>query len=294
MHQHPTYPPDHEFRVLTREQWEFWRANGYLVVPGVAPVELCDRVAEMLWRFLDADPEDPSTWYELAWNRPDAPSRRGFAGMLEVYHDAAMWEIRQHPRVYDTFVDLWGTEELWITLDRANINVPATDEWDFEGFLHWDIDPQPGAAPAEIQGIIALADTTAEMGGLQVVPEAFQRYDELAAEQIGVDRPRFPDVTGMEVVKVECGAGDLVVWESCTVHGTGRNVSDRPRLAQYLTMAPATPDDTEMLDLRLQSFRDRTGYFGNSAFRGDPRELEVATAPTLTDLGERLLGSRAW
>ena len=294
MAEHPVYAPDHAFRVLTREQWEFWRRTGYLVVPDVVPSELCDRAADALWRFLDADPDDPTTWYELPYNRPDAPTRRAIAGMLEIYHHQAMWDIRQHPKMYDVFVDLWGHGELWVTIDRANINVPATEEWVFEGFLHWDLEPQPGSTHAEIQGIVALVDTTADMGGLQVVPEAFQRYDELASVQVDAERPRWPDTTGMEVVHVECNAGDLVVWESRTVHGTGKNASDRPRIAQYMTMEPAQPTNRERLDQRLASFDGRTADAGNWSFRGDPRELEVGDAPQLTDLGRKLLGVDVW
>lgn len=294
MAEHPVYAPDHEFRVLTPEQWEFWRTNGYLVIPSVVPTELCDRAAEALWRFLDADPDDPSTWYELPYSTPEARTRRARAGMLEIYHHQTMWDIRQHRRMYDAFVDLWGAEALWVTIDRANINVPVTDDWAFDGFLHWDIDPQPGSTVAEIQGIVALTDTTADMGGLQVVPEAFRRYDELATAQIGAERPHWPDVDGMDVVRVECSAGDLVVWESRTVHGTGKNTSDRPRIAQYMTMEPAQPANEEMLQQRLASFHGRTAYAGNSSFRGDPRELEVGDAPVLDDLGRKLLGAEPW
>lgn len=291
---HPDHAGDHIFRVLTPDQWAFWRTNGYLVIPKVVPTELCDRAAEVLWSFIDADPNDPTTWYRLPANMPEAPSPRARAGMLEIYHDRTMWDIRQHPRVYDTFVDLWGTEALWITLDRANLNVPARDDWPFDGFLHWDIDPQPGSTRAAIQGIVALSNAGPGMGGLQVVPEMFRRYDEIAAEYVDADRPRFPDVSGMEVCQVECNAGDLVIWESRTVHGTSRNSSDRPRLAQYVTMEPANPADTTAIEQRLQSYRDRSAFLGNPAFRGSTRELEVGSAPELTALGRRLLGADPW
>ena len=28
------------------------------------------------------------------------------------------------PRVYDAFVDIWDREDLWVTIDRANLNPP--------------------------------------------------------------------------------------------------------------------------------------------------------------------------
>jgi hypothetical protein len=43
-------------------------------------------------------------------------------GMVEVYNNQFLWNNRQTQRVYDSFVDIWGTEKLWTTIDRANLN----------------------------------------------------------------------------------------------------------------------------------------------------------------------------
>jgi len=41
-------------------------------------------------------------------------------GMVEVYNNQHLWNNRQVQKVYDAFVDVWGTEKLWVTIDRAN------------------------------------------------------------------------------------------------------------------------------------------------------------------------------
>ena len=81
------------------------------------------RLADLLWRFDEKDPSDPSTWY--------APQRRDHimkelngTGMLEIYNHQYLWDNRQEQRVYDAFVDIWDIEDLWVSIDRANLNPP--------------------------------------------------------------------------------------------------------------------------------------------------------------------------
>ena len=45
-------------------------------------------------------------------------------GMVEVYNNQHLWNNRQTQRVYDAFADVWGTDKLWVTIDRANLNFP--------------------------------------------------------------------------------------------------------------------------------------------------------------------------
>ncbi len=59
-------------------------------------------------------------------------------------------------RVYYAFVDIWGTEKLWVTIDRANLNFPMRPGHEYKGFIHWDYDPE--TRPVNVQGVLALAD----------------------------------------------------------------------------------------------------------------------------------------
>lgn len=43
---------------------------------------------------------------------------------------------------------------------------------------------------------------------------------------------------GLETKPIEGKAGDFVIWDVATLHGNGRNVSNRPRLAQYISLTP--------------------------------------------------------
>ena len=102
-------------------------------------------------------------------------------------------------------------------------------------------------------------------------------------------------MTGLELKHVATESGDLVIWHSLLPHGTGRNNSSRPRLAQYITMFPAREDDEAMRQERISLWRERKSP-ERKAFPGDPRrwEIEYGSTAELTPLGEKLLGLKRW
>jgi ectoine hydroxylase-related dioxygenase (phytanoyl-CoA dioxygenase family) len=281
-------------RVLSADDWAFWKHNGYVVVKRAVSRENTERLAALLWEFEEKDPNDAATWY--------APPRAEMkmkeltnSGMVELYNHQYEWDNRQNPQVYDAFVDIWGTEKLWVTIDRANLNLPMRPGFEFKGFIHWDYDPE--TKPQNVQGVLALADQTDEnMGGFQCVPELFRTFDTWKLTQ-PADRDRFkPDVTGFEIVKVKMEAGDLLIFNSSLAHGIRPNRSgDKVRIAQYISMAPAQEENEALREWRITSWRERRAPEGH-AFPGDPRnweQLRYARAE-LSELGEKLLGLRSW
>lgn len=281
-------------KVLSDADWQFWTRNGYIVIKNAVPKEQAGRLADFLWEFEDKDPNDPETWY--------APPRAEMqmkeltnTGMVEVYNHQYLWDNRQMPRVYDAFTDIWGTEKLWVTIDRANLNLPMRPGFEYKGFIHWDYDPE--TKPQNVQGVLALADQTDEsMGGFQCVPELFRTYDTWKLTQ-PAGRDHFkPDVSGFEIVKVKMEAGDLLIFNSLQPHGIRPNTSgNKVRIAQYIAMMPAQEDNEELRQWRIASWRDRKAPEGY-AFPGDPREWEQTLYKTaaLNELGEKLLGLKKW
>ena len=225
-------------RVLSEEDWQFWITNGYIVIKNAVPKEQVDRLAAFLWEFEEKDPADPETWY----TPPRAEMKMKEltnTGMVEVYNHQYLWDNRQTPKVHQAFADIWGTEKLWVTIDRANLNFPIRPGHEYKGFIHWDYDPE--TKPQNVQGVLALADQTdSNMGGFQCVPELYRTYDTWKLTQ-PEDRDHFkPDVTGFEVVKVPMNAGDLLIFNSTQPHGIRANTSGtKVRMAQYISMMPA-------------------------------------------------------
>jgi ectoine hydroxylase-related dioxygenase (phytanoyl-CoA dioxygenase family) len=198
--------------------------------------------------------------------------------------------------VYDAFVDIWDREDLWVAIDRANLNTPNRGQRAFSGFIHWDADTSRVPLPIGVQGVLSLVDTDPEVGGFQCVPELFRTLDAWLPTQPADRNPFAPDTTGFEIVPVPMKAGDLLIFNSLLAHGIRPNTSTgRVRMAQYLSMLPADEDNTEEREIRVRSWRDREAP-RRASFPGDPREWEKnnGQTPTLTPLGERLLGLTSW
>jgi hypothetical protein len=281
-------------RVLTEEDWTFWRHNGYVIIKQAVPREQALATGQFLWEFEEKDPNNPATWYTAP--RAEMKMKElANTGMVECYNHQHLWNNRQMPRVYDAFVDIWGTEKLWVTIDRANLNFPIRPGHEYKAFIHWDYDPE--TRPVNVQGVLALADQTDEnMGGFQCIPELFRNYDTWKLSQ-PEDRDRFkPDTTGFTPTKVKLEAGDLLIFNSTQPHGIRANTSaDKVRMAQYISMMPAEEDNETLKEWRINSWKNRIAPEGY-AFPGDPRNWEQIKYSTavLSELGEKLLGSSVW
>lgn len=284
-------------KVLTEEQWSSWTNNGYVIVSNVLPEENIDRMAALIWEFEEKDPLDQTTWYldKQTKNEIRMTELKG-TGMVEVYNNQLQWDNRMYPKVHEVFSDIWGREDLWVSIDRANLNLPMRLGQEYNGFIHWDIDTTLDPHPVNVQGVLALNDqTNLQMGGFQCIPELFRNFDQWVIDQPEGRDPFKPNVKGLDIVKVPMKKGDLLIWNSMLAHGIRPNYSDQPRLAQYIAMTPAQPENEELRKWRISSWKNRIipeGY----PFPGDPRNWEQTKYPVaqLTDLGKKLLGSMPW
>ncbi|RFZ86064.1 phytanoyl-CoA dioxygenase [Mucilaginibacter terrenus] len=280
-------------QVMSEEDWKFWIENGYVIIKSAVPREQAEKLAAYIWEYEDKDANDINTWYK----RPNAQMQMAElnnTGMVEIYNHQLMWDNRQTPKVHQAFADVWGTEKLWVTIDRANLNFPLRPGFEYKGFIHWDYDPE--TKPQNVQGVLALADQTDEaMGGFQCIPELYRTYDTWKLTQ-PADRDHYkPDTTGFELVKVKLEAGDLLIFNSLLPHGIRANTSgNKVRIAQYIAMMPAQEDDEDLVNWRINSWKSREAMQGY-AFPGDPLEREKKNpVAELTELGEKLLGVRKW
>ncbi len=283
-------------RVLTLDQWEFWRANGYVIIKNAVSREQAEQIAAFLWEFEDKDPDDKSTWYTTPRAEMQMKELAG-TGMVEVYNNQHLWNNRQTRKIYDAFVDIWGTEKLWVTIDRANLNFPMRPGYEYKGFIHWDYDPE--TKPQNVQGVLALGDQTDEnMGGFQCTPWLYKNFDTWKLTQ-AEERNRFqPDISELEdkIVKVAMETGDLLIFHSSEPHGIRPNrTEDKVRIAQYISMMPAQQENDALKEWRINSWKNRIAPEGY-AFPGDPRNWEQTRYGTaeLSDLGEKLLGLKKW
>ncbi|MEU5089997.1 phytanoyl-CoA dioxygenase family protein [Streptomyces sp. NPDC021356] len=296
-------------RVLSEEDFAFWQTYGYVVVRDAVSPGAAKSLLEFAWEFQGLDPDRPDTWYQEREFRSDLDRDLHVYGFVEAYHHQLLWDNRQTQRVYDAFVDVWDCEELWVTLDRLNLNPPnrgnrsrsliaPTDEG-FDIELHWDVDTTLGVLPQRVQGILALNDTDPALGGFQCAPELFKRFEEW---RIGQPRDRDPirpavDRTEFPVVRPDLRAGDLLIFNGLLAHGVAPNVSEQGvRAAQYLSMMPALEEHEELRRSRVESWRTLSTPDWNPTLLGDADRPEADRygPATLDTLGRKLLGLDSW
>lgn len=280
-----------EAPVLSPADRAFFDENGYVVVKNVVPPAHLQAVVDAAFEYLEMDPSDPTDWY-----RP--PLTLG--GMLEMYQHQALWNNRQYPRLHRAFADLFGTDNLWVSIDRANFKPPFRPdhpEYDHKGMLHWDTDvTRANTTPFGVQGVLYLTDTDETMGGFCCAPGHHKIVEEWAKTAEPGSGAK-PDMTNVSVVPITGKAGDLVIWDRNLYHGNGRNLSARPRLAQYISMFPAPTGERfeQAREDRVHRWKNRLPP--NAPWIGhDPRAWEVNQGKTaeLSPLGRKLLGRDSW
>lgn len=279
-------------RVLSEADWQFWLDNGYVIIKNAISKQQAADSAAFVWDFEGKDPEDQQTWYKVADTHHKMLELNN-SGMVEVYNNQVLWNNRQSERIHQAFADVWGTDKLWVSIDRVNLNFPVKPGYEYTGFIHWDYDPE--TKPQYVQGVLALVDQTDEhMGGFQCIPELYRTYDTWKLSQ-PADRNRFkPDTTGFTTTKVKMEAGDLLIFNSSQPHGIRPNHSDKVRVAQYITMVPADEENEELRSWRINAWHDRLAP-DDDAYPGDPlqRERKYPIAE-LSALGKKLLGLQKW
>lgn len=282
-------------RVLSESDWTQWITNGYVIIKKAITKEAALRLEKVLWEFDEKDPDDPTTWYEPE-RRPHVRPELNNVGMTEIYHHQYMWDNRMSDRVYDAFVDIWDREDLWVAIDRANINPPSKNSKNREGFIHWDVDMNARPFPIGVQGVLSIKEQDSETGGFQAVPYLFKNFDNWVKTQPANRDPICPDMTGLNRVSVNLDAGDLLIFNSLLAHGVKPNYSkNRVRMAQYISMFPANQNDAEERSERIRLWNDMEPP-ARPDFPGDPRNWEQNNygKPYLNALGRKLLGLDLW
>lgn len=245
--------------VLTKAQWTSWVQDGFLRIPNAIERPVATAAAAAIREFVGADAHNASSWYtntldiyEDVEPQTGLKPHHGPAGMVQMFHHKTLWAIRQHPRVHQIFADLWGTEQLYVTCDRAHFKPPQNEAfpaWYDPGAVHtgvhWDVDTRKSAwpIPYTMQAVVYLEETKADQGALRVVPGFHRRLEDWSATQPAnrsAERPEGAAARELqaEAIPIEGEAGTLVVWHSALPHGPGPNVGAAPRVSAYVTMHP--------------------------------------------------------
>jgi len=214
---------------LSEEDLRHWDENGYVVLRQAVSQEQAKAAELAIYAFLGKDPDDPESWY---WGG------QGHTIWVAMLRHPAFWANRRSPRMVKAFAQLWGREDLWVSIDQGGLNPPERDGWRFPGpHIHWD------CSIAEpflfgVQGILYLADVAESQGAFTCIPGFHKTLGAwLDGLPPGAD-PRQEILKHSGAKPIAAEAGDMVIWHHLLPHGSSPNSAARPRVAQYITMRP--------------------------------------------------------
>ena len=302
---------------------EYLDQNGYVVIAAAENAAGIDEQKERLWSFLEGlnsrrgrsqiSRDDPQTW-EDGW---PGSQTNGIISGHGFNHSEFMWAARTNSVVLKAFSKVWGVaaEELISSFDGGNIFRPTDPEvggraeWATQGgWWHVDQNSLCGhSGKCTVQGLLAYTDADEATGGLCVVPASHHHHDELcvrAAQPDGKDFVLVPlsdPLLSQPGKLVTARAGDLVLWDSRTVHcntpATAATLKRRQvaapgggaqlkRIAAYVCHVPTSFANPATILQRQAAYCNNTGSTHwpqflalgapGAVFGLPPRELEDA------------------
>mmetsp|Transcript_130516 Transcript_130516/g.226824 ORF Transcript_130516/g.226824 Transcript_130516/m.226824 type:complete len:407 (-) Transcript_130516:256-1476(-) len=247
--------PSQRYSVDDPEWLEHLDREGYAVVAGVADKEQLGKAEDLLWEFLEQSTTwrrgSPETWSDEGHERIGSV-HNGLVNAAGVGQSPFLWHCRTLPAVRKAFSKIWSTSDLLVSFDGANVFRP----W-HHGFRKtvcgwWHVDQ--GAAKKgrhAVQGFVSIFEASGQTGGLTVVPRSHLRFQEVVQDQ---QNPKVDYVTvqNYEPIMQElpqrlvcCEAGDLVLWDSRTIHANApapqQPIAPKERLLRavaYICMVP--------------------------------------------------------
>jgi len=304
--------------------------NGVAILPDILTPEECTDFHRGVWEGMEhitADFEtplrrdDPTTWSQF-WKL--SPKHSMLLQQWQVGHLQAVWDIRQNPKVVQTFAELWDVEQedLITSMDGISLHLPSEQTgrgWarPNKNALHCD----QGFTNSQLQTIqgwvtaLDVNDGDATLTFLRGSHHHHARLAEQFRDPLLTDRKNWNILTpemiqycteecGCPQECIQCPAGSLVLWDSRTIHcgrepSKGREESNE-RCIAYVCMAPRAKATERMLVKRRKAFAERrmTGHhpYVPILFPKHPRtygeplpKVRDVPEPQLTDIGESLL-----
>ncbi|KAK6441930.1 hypothetical protein LTR95_001847 [Oleoguttula sp. CCFEE 5521] len=251
-----------------------WRDDlskkGFVVVKSAIPRDRAERYQQQAFGWLqsfdpDLDLKRPETWN---LDRLPIQTERNTYEHYAVVHERFMWEARMEPGVVEAFEKIWGTKELIVSFDSLNVTLPnlkpVRDPWP-----HVDQAPRKRGLHC-IQGIINLSKAGDNDGSLVVIPgshrliaEFYDTKTDPSTWELRDNRyfskeyMEFFESRGLKPQKVLAEPGDLILWDSRTIHWGGEpepGKSDVVRTVIYAAYAPAKLASPEALEMKQKIF----------------------------------------
>ncbi|GAA5885037.1 hypothetical protein JCM6882_007205 [Rhodosporidiobolus microsporus] len=272
----PTFPPFEYAALYDEAIYGDWRDDivnkGYAVVPAMA-VEKALAIRDRAHSWMEGmglgyKRDDASTFVQ---EKLPVNMKGGMIHSYGIGHTDWVWDTRTDPGVLDAFSKVWGTSELVTSFDSAGIFLPSRKDLQDAGrWPHIDQNPFRKGFYC-MQGIVNLNYNGPDDGGLLVLEGSHKKmtafFDETGRTETRswgpVDWAGFnPDEEewffekGCKWVKVCAQPGDLILWDSRTMHMNCVPTGENDRTNTYVCMAPAKLLSDEDRQKRVQAYEN--------------------------------------
>ena len=281
---HISYQHVPRFRTGDSAATNYLEEHGYVIFANALTATEASKAVGLLWDYLEEletgiDRADIDTWGDDRW---PTTVHGGILPSYGIGHSAAQWFIRDVPNVKQCFAQVWdGDEDLLVSFDGVTIWRPWTYEesWKTNAGNSWlHIDQHPIGRPGKhcVQGLVNLLPTSQETGGNVVIPGShrlFEKIPEQYAERLdrihpSIDHFRFPNddenLVQNQPVMCHMEAGDLLLWDSRTIHCSAPSLTkpsrddELLRAASLICMMPRSKSNPAVIEQRKAAVKNLT------------------------------------
>jgi hypothetical protein len=213
----------------------FLQNEGYAVFKNVADNEQVQKSINLFWKFMgkfDVIENFPSTYDNIPSNE------FGIILQYGIGQSEFMWNIRTLPNVHKAFTAVWNNSDLITDFGGAVVLRPINNctagKWrTAESWYHVDQNGKSRSGLQTIQGSLILTNQTRKTGGLVVLPKSWKYHNQLSERasmhwNVSNDShfllvPKNDEIfnhytRNNQPLFVSAEPGDLVLWDSRTVH----------------------------------------------------------------------------
>jgi len=275
MDQELAYSKDYIIPYTNYEEWKrFLEENGYVVVSSVISKTDCEKYVNEMWKLMEilsdgkVKQKDKNTW-TLSKNYPFMLH----GGMIQYLgHTQFQWDLRE--ACSEIFAKLWGVsqKDLATSFDGFCFMNGARKfrKNRLNSFLHTDQSPHRDKLWS-YQGFINLQDCDDDAGGFVSVPKSHLEHRSFLKNNFDIkekrfhgdwilftdeEKDKFKKILG-NVLKLNCRAGDFVLWDSRTFHCNTSPTKLVLRACCYICMIPKKNVPDEIKEKRKKALLEK-------------------------------------
>jgi len=242
----------------------FLEEHGFVVIADVLSSDEVEEAKGLFWDWMEGlgsgiDRNDINTWINKKW-----PAKARFGtGVIHtcgIGQSDLQWYTRTRPAVRQVFENIWETKELLTSYDGCAAWRPwhaneAASEWKTTpSWLHVDQNPATNVGKECFQGQVTLTSSTPMTGGFTCIPGSHKVFPEFHEPfkkcnqklwRLNFKGIKKHPVQKMERIHVCCEAGDMIIWDSRTMHASTHafeqpdtSPNDLLRLTSFVCMTP--------------------------------------------------------